>query len=141
MKRVSPPSGAPPPQQVRLAGGAVVALAPLVELIADRYYVAYPDEDERYGPVGREWCVHDNLHLLAWAYGAHHGDLSFEDQVLWLARVLHSRDFPLDRLAHDLRIAAGVVLDERVAEADAVAAVLLEGAVAVQRHAASLADG
>jgi hypothetical protein len=30
---------------------------------------------------------------------------------LWLARLLHSRGFPLDRLAHDLRIAADVVVD------------------------------
>lgn len=34
---------------------------------------------------------------------------SLEEQVSWLAGVLGSRDFPLDRLAHDLRIAADVI--------------------------------
>lgn len=81
-----------------------------------------------------------HLYLLAWAFAAPRGEVRFEDQVLWLARVLASRDFPLDRLAHDLRIAAGVVLDEDVAEATAVAAQLREGAAAVERHAAERAS-
>ena len=140
MTRLDPPSGAPPPQVVRLDDGGLVALGPLVEAVAERYYALYPDEDERYGPVGREWCIHDNLYLLAWAYAAQRGDLRYEDQVLWLARVLHSRGFPLDRLAQDLRIAAEVVLDERVTEAKAVANVLGEGARAVERYAEGLAE-
>lgn len=141
MSRPSPPSGAPPPEVVRLDDGSVVTLRPLADLVAERYYDIYTDEDERYGPAGREWCVHDNLYLLAWAYAAQRGDLRFEEQVLWLARVLHNRAFPLDRLAHDLRIAAGVVLHERVADAEAVAGVLREGAEAVDRYAGGLADG
>src|SRR5436190_21077735 len=132
MTRPSPPSGAPPPQVVRLDDGATVALGPLVDVVADRYYHAYPDEHRRYGPVGREWCIHDNLYLLAWAYAAHRGDVRFEEQVLWLARVLHSRSFPLDRLVHDLEIAADVVLEADVAEAEAVADVLFEGAAGGQ---------
>jgi hypothetical protein len=139
MTRPSPPSGAPPPQVVRLDDGSVVALGPLVELVAERYYDAYPDEDERYGPAGREWCIHDNLYLLAWAYGARRGDVRFEEQVLWLARVLHSRGFPLERLAHDLRIAADVVVDVRVVDAEAVAGILREGGEAVVRYAGGLA--
>ncbi len=140
MTRLHPPSGAPPPQVVRLDDGRVVALGPLAELVAERYYHAYPDEDERYGPVGREWCIHDNLYLLAWAYGARHGDVRFEEQVLWLARVLHSRGFPLERLAHDLRIAAEVVVDVRVVDAEAVGGVLREGGEAVVRYAGGLSE-
>lgn len=140
MTRVSPPSGAPPPQIVRLDDGRAVELGPLAETVAERYYDAYPDEEARYGAVGREWCVHDNLYLLAWAYAAQRGDLRFEEQVLWLARVLHSRGYPLDRLVHDLRIAADVVLEECVVDADGVAGVLCEGAAAVARHAAGLPD-
>jgi hypothetical protein len=135
VSRLSPPSGAPPPRTARLEAGAVVELGPLVERIADRYYDAYPDEIERYGPAGREWCVHDNLYLLAWAFAAQLGELRFDEQVLWLARVLESRDFPLDRLVHDLRIAADVVLGEDLACAPAVAATLSAGAADVQRHA------
>jgi hypothetical protein len=141
VKRLSPPSGSPPPQVVRLDDGAVVALGPLAEGVADRYYEAYPDEDERYGPIGREWCIHDNLYLLAWAYAAHRGDVRFEEQVLWLARVLHKRDFPLDRLARDLEIAAEVVIDAGAAKAAAVAVILVEGAAAVKRYAEGLPSG
>ncbi len=141
MTRPSPPSGAPPPQVVRLEDGSVLALGPLVDAIADRYYDAYPDEVERYGPAGREWCIHDNLYLLAWAYAAQYGDVRFEEQVLWLARVLHSRDFPIARLAHDLRIAADVVLAEGVVQAAAVAGTLREGAAAVERYEGGLAAG
>jgi hypothetical protein len=132
MTRVRRPTGAPPPQAATLVDGRVVRLGPLAELVARRYGQHYPDEVERYGPEGREWCVHDNLHLLAWAFGAHDGAVVFEEQVLWLARVLASRDYPLERLAHDLRIAADVVVAERVPEAEAVAAILLGGATAVQ---------
>ena len=141
MTRPNPPSGAPPPQAVRLDGDRVVALGPLVDAIADRYYDEYPDEVERYGPVGREWCVHDNLYLLAWAYAAQRGDMRFDEQVLWLARVLHSRDFPLDRLAHDLQIAADVVVEERVFDAEDVAGVLRDGSAAVERYAGGAAAG
>jgi hypothetical protein len=136
MRRVSPPSGAAPPQIATLAGGETVRLLPLAELIADRYYETYTDEDARYGAAGRDWCVHDNLYLLAWAYDAQRGEAPFEAQVLWLARVLHRREFPLDRLARDLQIAADVVLDEQVALAEPVAGLLREGAAAVERFAA-----
>ena len=61
----------------------------------------------------------------------------FEAQVLWLARVLHRRDFPLDRLAH-LPIAAAVLLDQRCALAAPVAELLREGAAAVERYAAEV---
>ncbi len=138
MSRPGPPSGAPPPRDVTLADGSVVALTPLADLIARRYLETYPDEAERYGPAGEAWCVHDNLYVLAWAFGAQQGDVRFEEQILWLARVLHSRGYPLDRLAQDLRIAAEVVLAEQVARAAPVAATLRDGAACVERYASEL---
>jgi len=77
--------------------------------VADRYYQIFDDEDDRYGPAGRDWCIYDNLYLLSWAFAARRGDLVFGDQVTWLSRVLGARDFPLDRLQRDLQIVADVI--------------------------------
>lgn len=88
-----------------------MSLLPLVETIADRYFEAHPEEVERYGPVGREWCVHDNQHLLNWAILDARGDTSLVEQVAWLANVLAARGFPLTSLRDDLRIAAAVLRD------------------------------
>lgn len=108
-RRVYPPSGMPPPTRATLPGGRRVSLAPLVETIADRYFEAHPEEVERYGPVGREWCIHDNLHLLNWAILDVRGDTSLVAQVAWLANILGSRGFPLSSLRDDLHIAAAVL--------------------------------
>jgi len=134
VSRLSPPSGAPPPQAATLHDGSTVALAPLADRVAERYCAEYPDEAERYGPAGRAWCVHDNLYLFAWAFEQLGGYVSFDEQVLWLAHVLHSRDFPLERLARDLRIAAEVLVDAGVADAAPAAAVLRDGALTVERY-------
>ena len=105
---VRPPGGTPPPATARL-GDRELDLAVLAREICERYHAQYPDEDERYGPAGAEWCRHDNQWLLSWAVGDVRGVTRLDEQVAWLASVLDSRDFPLDRLAHDLRIAADVV--------------------------------
>ena len=60
------------------------------------------------------WCRHDNQHLVNWAVLDTREYVSLDEQVAWLAKVLEAREFPLDRLAHDLDIAAAVV-GERVA--------------------------
>ena len=107
MTRPAPPGGHPPPTTARLADAAEIELTPLAHAICARYQAEFPDEAGRYGPAGQEWCVHDNLHLLAWAIAdaeLHLVDLA--SQVQWLARVLAARDFPLERLARDLDIAA-----------------------------------
>lgn len=106
---VRPPSGMPPPVRAHLPDGRQVSLLPLVETIADRYFEIHPEEIERYGPAGREWCVHDNLHLLNWAIMDAQGYVSLGDKVTWLANVLDSRGFPLSSLRDDLRIAAEVL--------------------------------
>ena len=57
-----------------------------------------------------DWCRHDNQHLLNWAVMDLDGHTDFEQQVSWLARILESRDFPLDRLARDLELLSDVAL-------------------------------
>jgi hypothetical protein len=81
----------------------------LATTICDRYRLEFPDEQDRYGPAGIAWCVHDNQHLLNWAAETVNGDLEMNDEVAWLANVLEARDFPPDRLARNLDIGAGVV--------------------------------
>lgn len=102
------PGGPPPPSVVHIAGSAT-RLAPLADTICGRYRVEFPDEQERYGDAGVEWCRHDNQWLLSWAVNDVLGVTDIGEQVSWLARVLHARHFPVSRLARDLEIAAEVV--------------------------------
>jgi hypothetical protein len=106
-----PPSGAPPPTVAEL-GGEPLDLVALARVVCDRYREHYPDEDERYGAAGMDWCRHDNQWLLSWAVGDVIGATDLDEQAAWLARVLHGRSFPVERLAHDLRLAGDVVLEQ-----------------------------
>ena len=124
--RPAPPSGTPPPAVAPLPDGAELDLLPLARSICERYDAEFPDERERYGPAGQQWCVHDNRWLLLWAVmDAEFGTVDLSRQVEWLARVLEARDFPLDRLARDLEIAA-----EQLEPAVPKAAVRLDEAAA-----------
>jgi hypothetical protein len=125
-----PPSGAPPPVRAELRGGEALDLRALAEQICRQYRREFPDEHDRYGDAGMAWCVHDNQYLLSWAVTEANGYGGFEAQVAWLAGILEARDFPLDRLARDLEIGAGVVTDGNVAQ------ILLSGA----RFVANLAN-
>ena len=114
-----PPSGMNPPTEAVLVGEHVpVALLPLAEEVCRRYREEFPDEQGRYGDAGVAWCVHDNQHILNWSIGAVNGRVDLARELAWLARVLEARDFPLDRLARNLEIAADVVRDRygRLAE-------------------------
>ena len=102
-----PPGGMTPPARAALAGREIDLVAHARE-ICSRYRAEYPDEQERYGDAGMAWCLHDNQHILNWAVGARNGLVDMERELAWLARVLAARDFPLDRLARDLEIAAEV---------------------------------
>jgi hypothetical protein len=86
-------------------------LVALAKEICARYRAEYPDEEERYGDAGMAWCLHDNQHILNWAVGARNGLVDLERELAWLAGVLSARDFPVERLARDLEIAAEVVPD------------------------------
>jgi hypothetical protein len=124
---LQPPRGGTPPPETADVTGARLALRPLAEEICRRYRSEYPDEAGRYGDAGNEWCVHDNQHILAWAAQDAAGRAGLlQAQVDWLASVLAARDFPLDRLARDLQLAADVVRAEAPSVADALAAVRVE---------------
>jgi hypothetical protein len=107
-RRTAPPSGWQPPAHADL-DGQPVALGPLAEAIADRYFSDFPDDLARYGDVARAWEIHDTHYLLAWAFGDVAGYVELDRQVAWLARILEAREFPLDHLAGNLLIAADVV--------------------------------
>jgi hypothetical protein len=129
--RPAPPSGEPPPRRAELADGTALDLEALAREICERYAAEYPDEAERYGEAGVLWCRHDNQHLVNWAVLHTRDFVVLDEQVAWLAKVLEAREFPLDRLARDLEIAASVV-GERVSSAPDVAAALT-GAAAMVR--------
>lgn len=116
-----PPSGTRPPASAEI-GGRIVDLAELAKEICARYRAEFGDEHERYGDAGIAWCRHDNQWLLAWAAGDVRGGIDLDAQVNWLARVLHARDFPVNRLVRDLEIAAGLVLEAMPGEAGAAIA-------------------
>ena len=105
---VQPPSGQAPPATATLENGSTLDLVALATEICRRYREEFPDEEGRYGDAGMAWCVHDNQHILNWAVGAANGYVDLEKELSWLARVLEARDFPLERLARDLAIAAEV---------------------------------
>ena len=115
----------PPPTRARLEEQEV-ELAPIAARICERYRELFPDEEGRYGEAGMEWCRHDNQHILNWAIGAAQGYVDFTREIDWLARVLDARDFPLDRLARDLELAAEELAP--IAGAEAAVAVLRDGA-------------
>jgi HEAT repeat protein len=120
-----------------MADGTVLDLAALAAEVCARYAAEYPDEHERYGEAGRLWCLHDNQHLLNWAVLDTLGYVVMDEQVAWLAKILEAREFPLDRLARDLDIAA-VVVGERVPRGDAVAAALTGAAAMVRSRSTFL---
>ena len=124
MSRPAPPSGVEPPAAATLAPGEEVELVPLAEEVTRRYLEEFPDDLDRYGEVAREWGVHDTRYILAWTIGDLAGHSMLERQVDWLAGVLAARDFPLDRLARNLELAADV-LGERLPERRAVVTELL----------------
>ena len=106
-----PPSGYPPPVSAQLRDGETLDLRALAEEICRRYRAEFPDERERYGDAGMAWCLHDNQYILNWAVTECNGYGGLERQLAWLAGVLEARDFPLDRLARYLEIAAEVLAD------------------------------
>jgi hypothetical protein len=133
-----PPSGGTPPPAFAELAGEHLDLALLAREVCARYGEHYADEEARYGRAGVDWCRHDNQWLLSWAAGDVLGVTDLDEQALWLARVLSSRNFPIERLAHNLRLAGDVVL-EHVApqQAGALDAALRRAALAVEAAAAS----
>jgi hypothetical protein len=140
MTRPAPPTGATPPVESYLPDGSAIDLRPLAREICARYRAEFPDEQERYGDAGIQWCLHDNLYLLAWAVqDARDATVRLNEQASWLARVLAARDFPVRRLVRDLAIAAEVTCGNPslIGLADGVSERLSAAAAAI----AKLPDG
>ena len=133
-----PPSGQPPPVTAELRGGGTLELRPLAREICRRYRAEFPDEEERYGDAGMAWCLHDNQYILSWAVTEHNGYGGFDRQLTWLAGVLEARDFPLDRLARNLEIAAEVVSEEQPSDQGGPADELAAGAGVVRSRSSFL---
>lgn len=108
-RRVSPPSGMPPPVAALSPLGQELDLRALAKQTCSAYDAEFPDERERYGPAGIQWCVHDNQHVVNWAALSLTGGLPFFEQIAWLAGVLEARGFPLDRLARSLELCAQTI--------------------------------
>lgn len=98
-----------PPATATLPDGTRLELRPLAQSISDAHFARHPDELARYGEAGREWCTHDNQHLLNWAALDLAGRIDFDAQLRWLARVLASRGYPIEGLADNLRSGESVL--------------------------------
>jgi hypothetical protein len=125
-----PPGGAPPPTLAEVDGWQL-DLVSLARTICEHYDRIYPDERERYGPGGRQWCHHDNQWLLSWAAADVIGAVDLNEQACWLARVLHSRGFPIERLVRNLMLAAEVIRESELGPAGPAVAERLESASTV----------
>jgi hypothetical protein len=132
---LAPPTGQAPPLSATLHGRRI-ALGPLAEAIADRYFDEFPEDRERYAPAARDWEVHDTQWCLHWAVLDVEGFASLEREMAWLANVLGSRGFPLEHLARNLEI-AGDVIDRQVADAGEVSARLRASAAQVRAASSS----
>jgi hypothetical protein len=130
-RRLEPPGGDTPPTSALFEDAdQELELVPLAEEICRRYRQEFPDEQGRYGDVGNAWCVHDLQCVLYWAAEDVNGYLDIRTEVAWLGSVLEARQFPLERFARCLAIAAEVVA-ERVDKAfSAQLAETLAGAAA-----------
>jgi len=133
-----PPRGYPPPVNAELDGSRI-DLRILAQEICARYRAEFPDEQQRYGDAGIAWCVHDNQHILNWAVTELNGYGGFERQLAWLAGVLEARDFPLDRLARNLDIAAAVS-EDALERGEQLSELLLAGARFVRSQASFLPE-
>ena len=134
-----PPSGYPPPVSAELRDGETLDLRAVAQEICSRYRAEFPDEQERYGDAGMAWCIHDNQHILNWAVNEWNGYGGFEAKLAWLGGVLEARDFPLERLARDLEIAADVLADVLAAPHRGLSETLAMAAGFVRSRASFLA--
>jgi hypothetical protein len=123
-RQAARPTGWAPPAEAWF-GSARVELIPLAREVSRRHLERHPEDLERYGELAEEWAVHDMQHVLHWAFGDFAGLVELATQVGWLARVLGSRDYPVENLWSCLRTAAEVV-EERVDGGAPVAARLRE---------------
>lgn len=135
-RALQPPSGGDAaPVSAVLADGPALNLVVLATEVCRRYREEFPDEAQRYGEAGNAWCLHDNQYLLNWAVEAVNDEGDIKTDVAWLASVLESRGYPVERLARDLDL-AGDVAEEQIAGQgrDQVAGVLKEAAEFIRSY-------
>lgn len=101
--------GATAPPTFATLDGEFVDFAPIIEVVAHRYFSAGLPFGEVPEHLARRWHAHDTAYLLQWAIDDVAGYGSFERELRWLADVLTHRNFPLDGLAANLDIIADVV--------------------------------
>ena len=127
-----PPSGGmAPPQTAALPDASELDLPALAREITAEHLAGHPEELERYGPAVRDWCTHDNQHLLSWAALDIAGKVDLDAQLSWPAGVLSARDYPLESLGDNLRTAAAVLQRRPGEGAQAVAGRLAAAAASV----------
>lgn len=87
----------------------------LAETICARFYVEFPDHDDRYGARGRAFCAHDNAYLVAWLVDALDtaGSASFRTNVAWLRTLLEARGFPMAAFTRNLGFVGDAVATVR----------------------------
>ena len=136
-RRIAPPSGMPPPEHVTGPHGRRIDLVAIARRTCAAYDDEFPDERERYGPAGAEWCRHDTQHLLNWAVLSLTEEVDFDRELAWLARILEARDFPLPRLARCLELLAQTTR-ESVPDVPQVAERVQHGADFVASHGSFL---
>ena len=107
-------------------------LVALAEEVAERYFREFPDDLEGYSAEVRDWAVHDTQYILAWALAELGGTPILLDRAEWLGRVLAGRGFPLERLARNLELTAGVLAARAPEHAAALERMLGEAAAAVR---------
>jgi hypothetical protein len=132
--RTRPPrGGSAAPDTVRLDGEPCF-LAPLAHEVARRHWDEFPDEAERYGPAGLEWCAHDMQWILWWAWlDAEDGLGILRRQLDWLVGLLAARDYPIERVARSLELGAEVVTEAHPRTGEPVAAALKRAAAELRR--------
>jgi hypothetical protein len=122
----------PAPTSATLSGERI-ALRPLAEAVAKRYFDEFPEDLGRYGEAARAWEIHDTSHCLQWAVLDAEGLASLPRQIEWLTTVLRSREFPLEHLARNLELAADAV-EERLSGSGAAIALRLRAAALQVRN-------
>lgn len=130
-----PTGGDAAPLSAVLADGQPLDLVALATEICRRYREEFPDEAQRYGEAGNAWCVHDNQHLVNWAVEAVNDQGDMKNDVAWLASVLESRGFPVERLARNLDLASEIAGDQLAGQGgDRVSVVLRDAAEFVRSY-------
>jgi hypothetical protein len=130
----------PPPEGITGPEGTRLDLVEIARKTCIAYDHEFPDERERYGPAGAQWCRHDSQHLLNWAVLSLTQGLDYERELSWLARVLEARDFPLPRLARCLALLAQTT-QETAPDEPQVAECLQRGAAFISSRESFLAEG